>query len=289
MMTQQWTIEQLIAWTKQYFSDKGIDTPRLDAEVLLSRILEKDRMYLYVHFDQPLEQEELARYRQAVKQRASRQPVAYITGHKEFMGLDFVVNPAVLIPRPDTEVLVEVALKSLTAPGVPATPHILDVGTGSGALIISVLHKLPEARGVAVDISPSALEVAAVNAACQGVDNRLTLVTSDLFSALGEQRFFAILSNPPYIPAAEISSLEPEVRCEPRLALDGGPDGLDCYRRLLAECPKYLQPGGFLALEVGSGQAQPVAALATAVPGLEVTAIHKDYAGIDRVLIVTFH
>jgi len=287
-MTQLWTIEQLITWTKQYFSDKGIDTPRLDAEVLLSHILGQDRVYLYVHFDQPLVPAELIRYREAVKQRVLHQPVAYITGHKEFMGLDFIVSPAVLIPRPDTEILAETALERLPNLGA-AAPNILDVGTGSGALIISLLHKLPAAQGMAVDVSAAALEIAAANAARHGVNGRLTLAVSDLFAVLGEQRFSAILSNPPYIPTAEICGLAPEVRCEPQLALDGGCDGLDCYRRLLLACPQYLEPGGFLALEVGSGQAQVVAALTAAVPGLEVAAIRKDYAGIDRVVVVTFH
>jgi len=288
-MAEQWTIEKLIAWTKQYFSARGIDTPRLDAEVLLSRILGKDRTYLYVHYDQPLEAEELAKYRQAVKRRAERQPVAYITGHKEFMGLDFIVNPAVLIPRPDTEILAEAALERLTVPNAPAAPALLDVGTGSGALIVSLLAKLPAATGTAVDISETALEVAAANARRQKVDDRLTLLKSDLFSALGDRRFHAIVSNPPYIPTLEIAGLEPEVRYEPVMALDGGQDGLNCYRCLLAGCPQHLEPGGFMAMEVGEGQAQAVAALAANVDGLAVSEIRKDYAGIERVVIVTYH
>lgn len=288
-MTEQWTIEKLIAWTKQYFSARGIDTPRLDAEVLLSRILGKDRTYLYVHYDQPLEAQELAKYREAVRRRAQRQPVAYITGHKEFMGLDFIVNPAVLIPRPDTEILAEAVLERLTAADASATPDLLDVGTGSGALIVALLAKLPAATGTAVDISPAALEVAAANAQRQNVDSRLTLLQSDLFSALGNRRFDVILSNPPYIPTREIAGLEPEVHCEPVTALDGGSDGLDCYRRLLADCPRYLKSGGFMALEVGENQAQAVAALAAGIDGLKVSEIRKDYAGIERVVIVNYH
>jgi release factor glutamine methyltransferase len=288
-MTQQWTIEQLITWSKQYFSEKGIDTPRLDAEVLLSHILGQDRMYLYVHFDQPLEPEELNRYRVAVQQRAKRQPVAYITGHKEFMGLDFAVDPAVLIPRPDSEILAMVALERLSAAGASPEPCILDIGTGSGALIISLLHNLPAARGTAVDISAAALKIAAVNADRHGVSSRLTCSLSDLFQALGEQRFDAILSNPPYIPTSQLPGLAPEVHCEPQLALDGGRDGLACYRRLLSDCSQYLLPGGFLALEVGAGQAEAVAGLATAVSGLAVAEIRPDYAGIDRVIVLTSH
>jgi len=287
-MTEQWTIEKLINWTKQYFSARGIDTPRLDAEVLLSRILGKDRMYLYVHYDQPLQPNELARYREAVKRRAQRQPVAYITGHKEFMGLDFLVTPAVLIPRPDTEILAETALERLTAPGAPEAPAILDIGTGSGALVVSLLVNLPAAKGTAVDLSEAALNVAAENASLHKVADRLVFLRSDLFSALGQERFDAIVSNPPYIPSGDIAGLEPEVHCEPAMALDGGPDGLDCYRRLLAACPYHLVPGGFMALEVGEGQAQAVAALAEQIDGLSVAEIRKDYAGIERVVVVTY-
>jgi len=287
-MAEQWTIEKLITWTKQYFSARGIDTPRLDAEVLLSHILGKDRMYLYVHFDQPLSSEELAKYREAVKRRAQRQPVAYITGHKEFMGLDFLVSPAVLIPRPDTEILAEAVLERLAAPAAPAAPTLLDIGTGSGALIISLLAKLPAATGTAVDISAAALEVASANARAQKVDNRLTFLNGDLFAALGHQRFTAIVSNPPYIPTREITGLAPEVHCEPVVALDGGQDGLDFYRRLLAGCPQHLETGGFVALEVGEGQAQAVAGLAKEIEGLAVSQIRKDYSGIERVVMVTY-
>ena len=287
-MTEQWTIEKLITWTKQYFSARGIDTPRLDAEVLLSHILGKDRMYLYVHFDQPLGSEELAKFREAVKHRAQRRPVAYITAHKEFMGLDFFVSPAVLIPRPDTEILAEAVLERLTSSDAPARPSLLDIGTGSGALIISLLVKLPAATGTAVDISEAALGVAATNARIQKVDNRLTLLRSDLFSALEEKRFAAIVSNPPYIPTMDVTGLAPEVHCEPVIALDGGKDGLDYYRRLLVGCPQHLEAGGFMALEVGEGQAKHVAALAEKVDGLTVSEIRKDYAGIERVVIVTY-
>lgn len=288
-MAEQWTIEKLITWTKQYFSARGIDTPRLDAEVLLSHVLGKDRMYLYVHFDQPLEGEELARYREAVKRRAQRQPVAYITRHKEFMGLDFTVSPAVLIPRPDTEILAETVLERLNASDAPPEPSLLDIGTGSGALIISILAKLPAARGTAVDISEAALEIAADNARRHNVADRLTLLCGDLYSVVGNQRFDVILSNPPYIPTQEIDGLEPEVHCEPVIALDGGQDGLDCYRRLLLGCSRHLNTGGFIALEAGAGQAQVIAGLAAGIDGLAVSEIRKDYSGIERVVVVTYH
>lgn len=197
-----WTIQTILNWTRQYFLDKGVENPRLDAEVLLSHILGKERLYLYVHFDQPLEETELSAFRMAVKRRAARLPVAYITGVREFMGLNFDVTPAVLIPRPDTEILVEAALSRLA---LADSPCILDLGTGSGAICISMLANLPAARGVTVDISPDALEVARKNAVKHQVEDRLTFFQGDLFTPVEGQTFTAILSNPPYIPAGDIS------------------------------------------------------------------------------------
>lgn len=280
-MSEIWTIGAILKWTGQYFGEKGVDTPRLDAEVLLSHILGKDRLYLYTHFDQPLTPDELALYRDCVKKRVMRQPVAYITGCKEFMGLTFKVNAAVLVPRPDTEVLVEAAAGLLQ--GVD-NPVAADLGTGSGAIIISILHMLDQAKGVAVDISSQALAVARENAVANQVADRLTLKEGDLFTPLHGCRFDAILSNPPYIPAADIAGLTAEVRTEPRLALDGGSDGLAFYRRIMAAGPAFLQPGGFIAVEVGLGQAAVVAELAMQ-GGLAQIKIIKDLAGIERVVI----
>ncbi|MPN09934.1 Release factor glutamine methyltransferase [bioreactor metagenome] len=278
-----WTISGILTWTKQYFSEKGVDNPRLDAEVLLSHILGKDRLYLYVNFDQPLQPAELTAFRDAVKRRAARQPVAYIIGSKEFMGLDFKVTPAVLIPRPDTEILVETAISRLENID---TPCVLDIGTGSGAIIISVIAKLKSAQGAAVDISNEALAVAADNARCNGAAERLQFYQGDLFNPVVGQKFDAVLSNPPYIPNEEIAGLEPEVRREPKLALAGGKDGLDYYRRLIDQGPAYLKPGGFMAFEVGIGQAALIADLAAKNRVLQVVEIVKDYAGIDRVVVL---
>ena len=283
MSTKQehWTIGSILRWTGQYFSEKGVDSPRLDAEVLLSHVLGKDRLYLYVHFDQPLEGDELATFREVVKKRAARVPIAYIIGQKEFMGLDFIVTPDTLIPRPDTEILVEAALNRLQPVDKPS---ILDLGTGSGAIIISLLHNLPEAAGTAVDISEGALSVTRQNAARHKAAERLTLLKGDLFEPVTGV-FDAILSNPPYIPDAEIAGLQPEVRREPVGALAGGKDGLDFYRRIVATASGYVKTGGFLALEVGIGQAQDVAALAHNTP-FTVEEIIKDYGGVDRVVIL---
>lgn len=281
-MSEQWTITSILNWTKQYFGSKGIDNPRLDAEVLLSHILGKDRLYLYTQFDQPLTPAELTAYRETVKRRAVRAPVAYITGYKEFMGLNFTVSPAVLIPRPDTEILVEAALERL-AP--KAAPVIADLGTGSGAIIVSILAKLSSGVGTAVDISPDALAVAKDNAIKQGVAERLNLCQGDLFGPLAGKRFDAVISNPPYIPDQDIAGLSAEVRQEPRLALAGGADGLTFYRRIVAQGAGYLNSGGFIAVEVGIDQAGPVAGLADQVSGLKVEAVIKDYAGIERVVV----
>ena len=281
-MQELWTIGRILKWTEQYFKEKGIESPRLDAEVLLSHILGRERIYLYVHFDEPLEPTELARYREAIKQRVQRVPVAYIIGEKEFMGLTFRVTADTLVPRPDTEILVQAAVERLRARG--ETPRFADIGTGSGAICLSILHFLPKAQADTVDISPAARAVAEENAAALEVADRVTFHTGDLLAPLAGQCYDAILSNPPYIPDGDIAALAPEVRLkEPRTALAGGKDGLDFYRRLTADAPAHLKDGSFLAVEVGIHQAAPVAALA--VPAFSRTEILKDYAGIERVVI----
>ena len=309
-----WTIGRILKWTEQYFKDKGIESPRLDAEVLLAHVLEKQRIYLYVHFDEPLQPGELAAYREMVKQRVLHVPVAQILGEKEFMGLTFKVTADTLVPRPDTEILVQAAVERLkamkgekTATGVLADEsaaeepaegqpaggadaeqevaeplHIADIGTGSGAICLSVLHYVADT----VDISPAARAVAEENAASLGLADRVTFHTGDLLQPLVGMTFAAILSNPPYIPEADIATLAPEVRLkEPHTALSGGQDGLDFYRRLAKEAPAMLVPGGFMAFEVGIHQAEPVAALAKANPLIARTEILPDYAGIDRVVV----
>ena len=313
-----WTIGRILKWTEQYFRDKGIESPRLDAEVLLAHVLEKQRIYLYVHFDEPLQSAELAAYREMVKQRVLRVPVAQILGEKEFMGLTFKVTADTLVPRPDPEILVQAAVERLkamkgekTATGVLADEsaaeepaegqpaggadaeqevaeplHIADIGTGSGAICLSVLHYLADTVADTVDISPAARAVAEENAASLGLADRVTFHTGDLLQPLVGMTFAAILSNPPYIPEADIAGLAPEVRLkEPHTALSGGRDGLDFYRRLAKEAPAMLMPGGFMAFEVGIHQAEPVAALAKANPLIARTEILPDYAGIDRVVV----
>lgn len=311
-----WTIGRILKWTEQYFKDKGIESPRLDAEVLLAHVLEKQRIYLYVHFDEPLQPAELAAYREMIKQRVLRVPVAQILGEKEFMGLTFKVTADTLVPRPDTEILVQAAVERLKAmKGEAKAPEdealadgeeassaadrdeaaadvsqeplrIADIGTGSGAICLSVLRYLAGTVADTVDISPAARAVAEENAASLGLQDRVTFHTGDLLQPLVGMTFAAILSNPPYIPEADIATLAPEVRLkEPHTALSGGRDGLDFYRRLAKEAPAMLLPGGFMAFEVGIHQAEPVAALAKANPLIARTEILPDYAGIDRVVV----
>ena len=286
MMAEEiWTIGRILKWTEQYFGGKGVESPRLDAEVLLSHVLGKERIYLYVHFDEPLEKAELAAYRELIRQRVQRVPVAYLVGHREFMGLSFQVGRATLVPRPETELLVQAALERLK--GLTGDPLLFaDIGTGTGAICLSVLHFLPASKAVTVDISPEAIAVAKKNAEAMNLSGRVEFLEGDLLAPLEGRKFAAILSNPPYIPDEEISGLPPEVRDnEPMTALAGGADGLDFYRRLCGEAPALLEPNGFLAFEVGIHQSAAVAGMAEENPLIARTEILKDLAGIERVVI----
>lgn len=281
-----WTIGRILKWTEQYFKEKGIESPRLDAEVLLAHVLEKQRIYLYVHFDEPLQPGELAAYREMIKKRVLRVPVAQILGEKEFMGLTFKVTADTLVPRPDTEILVQAAVDRLRAMAGEEPLRFADIGTGSGAICLSVLHYLEGTVADTVDISPAARAVAEENATSLGLADRVTFHTGDLLQPLSGISFAAILSNPPYIPEADIATLAPEVRLkEPHTALSGGQDGLDFYRRLANEAPAMLVPGGFTAFEVGIHQAGDVVDLLKANPLIDRTEILPDYAGIDRVVV----
>ncbi|MBQ5587309.1 MAG: peptide chain release factor N(5)-glutamine methyltransferase [Selenomonadales bacterium] len=277
-----WTIGKILNWTKQYFEEKGVDSPRLDAEVLLSHILKCDRIHLYVNFDRPLVGEELSSFRQMVKARAQRMPVAYILGEKEFMGHSFRVTPDVLIPRPDTEILVEEAIRLLAE---KEAPRIVDIGTGSGAILLSVLKGTEGSTGVAVDLSPAALAVAKSNGERLGLADRAEFRLGDLYAPV-DGLFDAILSNPPYIPVRDMEGLSPEVKQEPEMALVGGADGLDFYRRLIDDAPRYLKEGGIVLFEVGIGEAQDVAELGKR-RGFSAQRILPDYAGIDRVVVLS--
>lgn len=287
-MADVWTIARLLSWTTDFFREHGIENPRLDAEVLLGAVLGKDRMYLYVHFDEPLEPVELARFRSYVKERAAHVPLAYVLGRREFMGLDFRVTRDTLIPRPDTEVLVQCAVDFLRARAAEGRDDLAlaDIGTGTGAIALSVLHYTEGARADAVDISPAAAEVARENAERLNLTERIEIHEGDLTAPLAGRSYDVILSNPPYIPSADIAGLMPEVcRYEPHLALDGGHDGLDIYRRLAADAPALLREGGMIAVEVGIGEACDVSCLLERHPRIVRTEIHRDLGGIERVVV----
>lgn len=271
----------MLRWASEDFRARGIESPRLDAELLLAFALASTRVQLFVDFKRPLDAPELARFRDLVKRRRAREPIAYIVGHREFYGRAFRVDRRVLVPRPDTEILVAAALARTRH--LSMSMRALDLCTGSGCLAITLGRERPTSRIVGADLSADALAVARENVLRLGAYN-VALRRGDLFAAVIEgSRFDLITANAPYIPSAEIATLQPEVRDhEPRLALDGGADGLDLVRRVVVGAPAFLRPRGTLALEVGMGEAPAVAALmADAFGAIEV---HRDYAGIDRVV-----
>jgi len=280
-VTQQvWTILGVLQWTEKRFSERGIGSPRLDAQLLLAEVLGKDRVYLYTHFDQPLEAEELTKYRGLIQRRLGGEPVAYLVGKKEFRSLELAVDARVLVPRPDTEATVEVVLAALPAEG---TARVVDIGTGSGAIALALKKERPELEVVAVDRSPEAAAVARGNAERLGL--AVEVVEGDLLAPVAERGPFAVIvSNPPYIPSAEIAGLAPEVRKEPMAALDGGADGLVVIRRLVKDAPALLSEHGALVMEVGAGQAPAVVALFAADGRWEAAMVTKDLAGIERVV-----
>lgn len=280
-----WTILKILNWTKQYFADKGVENPRLDAEILLCAVLKCERIKLYLDFERPLDEQELAQYRNYVARRAKHEPLAYILGEKAFMRNIFKVSRDTLVPRPETELLVESLV--MASEKINPAPKILDIGTGSGAIIVSLLDYLPQAKGVGVDISSGALVTAKENALQIGVADRAAFLLSDLFSAVPEnKKFDIIVSNPPYIPAADIAKLAEDVQQEPHGALDGGEDGLDFYRRIIAQAPQYLAEEGMLAFEIGIRQSAAVCAMCCE-HDLRAVAVRKDYAGIDRMVFAT--
>lgn len=264
-MTQAWTTLSVMTWTTKKFQEAKIDGARLEAELLLAHALSCKRIELYTQFDRPMSEPELANYRGLIRRRLAGEPLAYLLGEHEFWSLPLFVDPSVLIPRSDTETLIEVVLKRV---GRPETGRLLDLCTGSGAIAIALLHELPGWTGVATDLSEAAVEIARKNAERNKVAERLEVRQGDLWAAVdGENggaggegaRFDLIVSNPPYVVAAIIDTLSAEVRREPRLALDGGASGLDFYDRIVGAAREHLAPGGWLVLEHGYDQAEPVA------------------------------
>jgi release factor glutamine methyltransferase len=274
---ETWTTLKVLTWTSSYLAEKGLENARREAEWMLCSVTGLDRVGLYLNFDKPLNEDELTAYRALVARRAKREPLQYLLGSQEFDGLDFVVSPSVLIPRHDTETLLEAALSL-----APDAKNILDIGTGSGCIAISIAKRLPDSRVSAIDISPEALAVARKNAELNSVT--VEFLQGSFFAPVAGRRFDLILSNPPYITTADLATLQPEVRDhEPKLALDGGPDGLDAYRVLAGSAVQYLNKGGWLMLEIGVGQSEDVARL-LASAGLGDIFFKDDNAAIQRVV-----
>ena len=275
MTDEAWTPLRLIAWTQGFFAKGGVDAPRLTAEILLAHALSCDRVRLYLDFDKPLGAPELAAFRELVRRRAAGEPTAWLTGRREFLGHVFRVDPLVLVPRPETELLVEAAIALLPQEGT-----LLDLCTGSGCIAISAALARPDARVVATEISTEALAVARENAAALGA--AVEFLEGDLYGpvAAGE-RFDLIVSNPPYVPAGEIEGLSREVRREPRIALDGGKDGLDVIRRIVSCAPSRLRPDGLLVIEMHETHAVPLPALCLAA-GFGDAVVHRDLAALPR-------
>lgn len=344
-LAEVWTVRRVLIWTQQRFAQSGLHSPRLDAEILLSHSLGKSRVGLYTSFEQPLVDQELSDFKALIRRRLAGEPVAYLTGQREFYSLPLHVTPAVLIPRPETELLVEEALRlidaakapppvgntpdeespdgevqSVAVPGVPLTvlydPEptlssdsgetepssvaesvavagpaermspsltVVDVGTGSGAIALAVKHERPSIRMIAVDRSPEALEIAKRNAATLQLE--IEFRQGDLLSVLGtdDDSPDLVLANLPYIPTAEIAGLSKDVQSEPRMALDGGADGLALVERLVAMTPGRLRPGGSILLEIGAGQSTSVERLLRSAGFADVHSL-RDLAGIERVV-----
>lgn len=256
-MRPTWALMELIQEAAKYLDAKGVSSARLDAELLMAHTLGCTRVDLYINFDKPLSPQEVDRFRHLIKRRASREPVAYIVGKKEFWSLEFMVNPHVMVPRPDTETLVEAALKELKEFSSGPPLKAADIGTGCGAIAIALAKELgPRVLWIATDISSQALDTARRNASFHEVSGLIEFLEGDLFGPLGtEARLTIIVSNPPYIPTEELEALEPEIKLhEPKIALDGGEDGLCIIRRLISEAPAVLTPGGKLLMEVGASQ-----------------------------------
>ena len=290
------TVLEVIQRSTEFLKNKGVDSPRLQTELLLAHLLSMPRMQLYLNFERSLSQSELDNFRELIKRRSQREPLQHIVGSTTFCGLELTVNRHVLIPRPETELLAEQGwkfLNSLTPPHStpPSTINhqlstALDVGTGSGCLAIALAVHCPTARIIATDISAEALLLAKENAVRHGVLNRIEFLERNGFTALNSSQLFdLIISNPPYIPTAEIPSLQIEVRDhDPRLALDGGPDGLSFYRQIAVEAKSFLNPDGKVMLEFGDGQAAAIREIFESQKWI-VEAIMEDYTQRPRILI----
>jgi release factor glutamine methyltransferase len=277
-----WSVRRVLSWAAEDLKRRGNDSARLDVELLLGRVIGIDRIGLILQSERPLAPGELAAFRELFKRRRAGEPIAYLLGEREFYGISLRVDARVLVPRPDSERLVEVALERTRARSMLG--HALDLCTGSGCIAIAFARQRPTWQVTASDISAEALAVATDNAHRTGAIRNLRLVRGSLFAPVAEQRFDLISANPPYIAAAEIATLPVDVRdFEPRLALDGGADGLELVREIALQAPKYLTPGGLLALEIGAAQGAATLAIFRA-HGYREVELARDLGGRERVV-----
>ncbi len=276
------TVLEVLQSTTAYLARRGIDQPRLNIEHLLAETLGKKRLELYLEFDRVLTERELAPLREKVRRRVEGQPLQHLLGNWDFYGRTFLIDRRALIPRPETEQLVETALTEIRQSKVE--PHrILDVGTGSGVVAITLALEGPDWEVTAIDVSEEALTLALANAQRFGVADRIRLLKSDLLDDVTGS-FSAVVANLPYIPTAEVDNLSPEVRHDPRVAVDGGPDGLRLIRTLIRTLPEHLSPGGFIALEIGQHQAESVQQLLAAENFRDIS-VKNDYQGVRRIVV----
>ncbi|MDP8256469.1 MAG: peptide chain release factor N(5)-glutamine methyltransferase [Candidatus Alcyoniella australis] len=281
---RQMSVLELLGTSTEFLRERGVQEPRLDAELLIGEVLGLDRLGLYLQHDRQVETAERDRFRELIRRRLSGEPVAYILGRKEFYGLEFEVGPAVLVPRPETEVLVDCLLKLLAEQKLER-PLIAEVGAGSGAICVSLAHSLPGAQLVATEISPEALEFASRNAVRHNVAEHIELLQSDVLERVAGP-LDAVISNPPYIAEHELAALPADVRDhEPHAALIAGPDGLELIQRLVEQAAPLLRPGGVLCFEIGAGQLDRVTGIITGHGGYDAPRAAKDLAGHHRVVI----
>ena len=302
MPGETWSIRRLLAWIDGYLAQRGIEHPRRSAEWLIGEVCGLSRMQIYLDIDRPLEADELARLREMVVRRGRGEPLQYITGNTSFRSIEVLCEPGVLIPRPETEMLVEYALEALRArhtgdsegeepddEGNEPQVNVLEIGTGTGCIALSIASEMPEARVLATDVSATALKLAARNRAALGLEKRVGFVQCSLADGVKDRfmgTFELLISNPPYIPTAVMAELPSEVvDHEPALALDGGADGLDVFRRLVELAPRALAPSGVFAVELFEGHLDQAADLVRGAQGWESVEVKQDLAGRPRVLL----
>lgn len=289
MVQRQWIVKELLKVTADYLHGKGVESSRLSAEVLLAHLLQVDRIRLYLDPEKPLHVDEIAAYRVLVRRRANREPLQHITGVQEFWSADFSVGPEVLIPRPESELLVEQAVEIMRANRSDRTfkPVFLDLGTGSGALIISLGREIPEARLCATDISLEAIKTARENARTHGQEQRIEFVCGDLLGPFrpGVSAFDVIVTNPPYVASEVLDTLMPEIGFEPRTALDGGPGGMRYIEKIILDAADFIKPGGSLLVEMDPAQIQAALELIDRTGKYDYSKAVKDYSRRNRVVV----